>query len=144
MVFNSTRVMSKRLNIRVNVATLMFVFVLLTILYFMLTKNCARHERGVNKPKYRLVIVILTSPDGMRVRDVMRKTWLSEEIENTRHFFAIGTLDVQPEQLETLESEQEKFKVSSGKNSTLSSPFLCFKLKFFDLWIIIFQAVVRG
>ncbi|XP_015108813.1 beta-1,3-galactosyltransferase 6 [Diachasma alloeum] len=110
MLFNSSRVMSKRLNIRVNVATLMLTFVFLTVLYFLLTKDCRRsREPRVDKPKYRLVVVILTSPDGMKVRDAMRKTWLSEETENTRHLFAIGTLDIQPEQRETLQSEQDKF-----------------------------------
>ncbi|KAK0086164.1 hypothetical protein PV325_003669 [Microctonus aethiopoides] len=79
-------------------------------LHSLISNSCDESEDIlINKIKYRLIVIILTSPDNMKNRDVIRKTWISEKNENIKHLFAIGTLDIQSEQIETLKSEQQKY-----------------------------------
>lgn len=98
---------------------ILFVPVALILVYL-----CARYparecspnddERTIpdpSKPKYRLVILILSGPDNLERRDTIRKTWLADRGHDamTRHLFVVGTQDILPEQRNTLQSEKEKF-----------------------------------
>ncbi|XP_029676883.1 beta-1,3-galactosyltransferase 6 [Formica exsecta] len=76
-------------------------------------RECTPDEQMIldSKPKYRLIILILSSPDNLERRDTIRKTWLADRSHDAmmRHFFVIGTQDILPEQRNTLQSEKEKF-----------------------------------
>ncbi|XP_070168759.1 beta-1,3-galactosyltransferase 6-like isoform X1 [Polyergus mexicanus] len=76
-------------------------------------RECSPDEQMIldSKPKYRLIILILSSPDNLERRDTIRKTWLTDRNHDAmmRHFFVVGTQDILPEQRNTLQSEKEKF-----------------------------------
>ncbi|RXG69039.1 Beta-1,3-galactosyltransferase 6 [Armadillidium vulgare] len=57
-----------------------------------------------------LVILIVSSPTNQEQRDVIRETWLSDELVDTVHFFAIGTHKLSEDVNVTIQSEQKKFK----------------------------------
>ncbi|XP_012281013.1 beta-1,3-galactosyltransferase 6 isoform X1 [Orussus abietinus] len=91
---------------------LLVVLVLLILLYvhYMTSLKCVSGELAAkNKPKYRLIVLILTAVDNLERRDAIRKTWLCDDHYNVKHLFAIGTLDIQPEQRDTLLSEKQKY-----------------------------------
>lgn len=105
------RVLSKKVNFRLNIASIIAISMIIIIFYIILTSKCQKEEEEikVKKSKYRLIIVILTRPDGMKNRDAIRKTWMSDRIDHVKHLFVIGMLDSQLETRETLQSEQDKF-----------------------------------
>lgn len=109
MFFSSRKILSKKINIRVNIVTCIFFCLVVLLIYSMITKSCRKTPDKHNKPKYRLLVVILTGPDNMKSRDTIRKTWISERNENVKYLFAIGTYDSTTEQTETLQSEQQKY-----------------------------------
>ncbi|XP_043602696.1 beta-1,3-galactosyltransferase 6 [Bombus pyrosoma] len=101
----------KKLHVKLNIPTLliMLLIVFLCIRYLPSTK-CSLNEQEVrNKTKFRLIVLILSSPDNLERRATIRKTWLAQKQATVKHFFVIGTLDILPEQRETLHSEQQKF-----------------------------------
>lgn len=110
MTFNPKRILLKKINIKLNIFSLILILIALLSVHSLISNSCDKSEDiFINKIKYRLIVIILTSPDNMKNRDVIRKTWISEKNENIKHLFAIGTLDIQSEQIETLESEQQKY-----------------------------------
>ncbi|CAD6237305.1 GSCOCG00002242001-RA-CDS [Cotesia congregata] len=114
-MFNLTRLSNKKLIIRLNLVTIITVIFIIMLIYSLLLKQCRFSSSNdsnsqVKKQKYRLLILILTSPDNMRERVTIRKTWLSEKNDNVKHLFAIGTQNIELENYETLQSEQAKFK----------------------------------
>lgn len=101
----------KKLHVKLNIPTLLIILliVFLCIRYLPSTK-CSLNEQEVrNKTKFRLIVLILSSPDNLERRATIRKTWLAQKQARVKHFFVIGTLDILPEQRETLHSEQQKF-----------------------------------
>ncbi|XP_066988984.1 beta-1,3-galactosyltransferase 6-like [Macrobrachium rosenbergii] len=56
-----------------------------------------------------LVIVILSAPNNVEQRDVIRQTWLSEEKSDTLHFFVVGTENLNESINTTIQSEQKRF-----------------------------------
>ncbi|KAK0176378.1 hypothetical protein PV328_000522 [Microctonus aethiopoides] len=110
MTFNPKRILLKKINIKLNIFSLILILIALLSVHSLISNSCDKSEDIlINKIKYRLIVIILTSPDNMKNRDVIRKTWISEKNENIKHLFAIGTLDIQSEQIETLKSEQQKY-----------------------------------
>ncbi|XP_043272018.1 beta-1,3-galactosyltransferase 6 isoform X2 [Venturia canescens] len=106
------RFFQKKFYVRFNVLTIILLLLGLTfiILYVADENRCeSAKEIEMDKIKYRLIILILTHPDAMRNRDTIRKTWLSDKHQNVKHLFAIGTFDLQPEQMDTLQSEKHKY-----------------------------------
>ncbi|XP_034935325.1 beta-1,3-galactosyltransferase 6 [Chelonus insularis] len=111
MTLTFQRLVKKKINFRVDVFTVITMFIIVIAFYSLLSKECtAKMNPVTNKPNYRLIVLILTSPGNMKQRDTIRKTWISDRNFNVKHFFAIGTLNIDQEQLETLQSEQQKFK----------------------------------
>lgn len=106
------RFFQRKFYVRLNVLSILLSIVVMTLLVYYATgiSRCESLEGlGMEKIKYRLIILILTHPDAMRNRDTIRKTWLSDKHGNVKHLFAIGTVDLQPEQMETLQSEKRKY-----------------------------------
>lgn len=103
--------LSKKYHLRVNIPTLLVTFSIFFIcLRYLSSENCSPSDQvDQNKPKFRLMILILTNSDNFEQRDTIRKTWLSEKHASVKHLFAIGTLDILSDQKETLLSEKEKF-----------------------------------
>lgn len=104
----------RKLLARTNVLALLLVpaFLLLFVRYLLpaMRGGCStRDAPTANRPKYRLVILIMSGPDNLERRDTIRKTWLSERNAAVRPFFVIGTQDILPEQRDTLRSEMDKF-----------------------------------
>lgn len=92
------------------------VFLLVPVLIFLCVRylparGCFSDElsSAASKTKHKLIVLILSSPDNLERRDTIRKTWLAEPHITIRHFFVIGTLDIMPEQRNTLQSERDKF-----------------------------------
>lgn len=83
--------------------------VILLCVHFLPSTKCSPKEDTKSKSKYRLIILILSSPDNLEQRATIRKTWLAQEYAAVKHLFVVGTLDVLPEQRETLQSEEHKF-----------------------------------
>lgn len=76
----------------------------------MPSTKCSPNEQEMkNKSKFRLVILILSSPDNLERRATIRKTWLAQKQADVKHLFVIGTLNILPEQRVTLQSEKHKF-----------------------------------
>jgi galactosylxylosylprotein 3-beta-galactosyltransferase len=103
----------KKFLIRANILMFLLVpaFVFLCV-HYLPARRCSPDEQMLDsKPKYRLIVLILSSPDNLERRDTIRKTWLADRGHSAmvRHFFVIGTQDILPEQRNTLQSEKEKF-----------------------------------
>lgn len=112
MLYKLSRFMQKKLYLRLSVASVLLLLLLFAtiVIYLGAFRECASTDKNADdKLKYRLIVLILTHPDAMRSRDTIRKTWLSDKHSNVRHLFAIGTVDLQPEQKETLLSERHKY-----------------------------------
>ncbi|XP_017876051.1 beta-1,3-galactosyltransferase 6 [Ceratina calcarata] len=104
-------IIRKKLHVKLNIPTLLIILsiVFLCIHYLPATK-CSPNEQSVkNKSKFRLVILVLSSPDNLERRATIRKTWMAQKQATVKHFFAVGTLNLLPEQRETLQSEKQKF-----------------------------------
>ncbi|MCL4145129.1 UNVERIFIED_CONTAM: hypothetical protein GTU68_066513 [Idotea baltica] len=56
-----------------------------------------------------LAVLILSSPTNQEQRDVIRETWLSDELSDTIHYFIIGTGSLGSEVNITIQSEQKRF-----------------------------------
>lgn len=101
----------KKLHIKLNIPTLVIIItiVFLCIHYLSATK-CSQNDKEIKtKGQFRLVILILSSPDNLEQRATIRKTWLAQKQATVKHFFVIGTLDLLSEQRDTLQSEKRKF-----------------------------------
>lgn len=100
-----------RTNVMIFFVPIVLILVFLCARYP--ARECSPNEQMIldSKPKYRLIILILSSPDNLERRDTIRKTWLADRGHDAmmRHFFVIGTQDILPEQRNTLQSEKEKF-----------------------------------
>lgn len=103
----------KKFFFRVNIVIILLVLVVLLLsIYYFPTWRCPSDQLVLDsKRKYRLIILILSSPDNLKRRDTIRKTWLADHGYSgmLKYLFAIGTLDILPEQKKTLQSETEKF-----------------------------------
>ncbi|KYN00172.1 PREDICTED: beta-1,3-galactosyltransferase 6 [Cyphomyrmex costatus] len=101
-----------RFPVRANVIVFLFtaVFIFLCMRYLP-ERKCQPDEHTLrgNKPKYRLIALILSNPDNLERRNTIRKTWLAESDATVKHFFVVGTQDILPEQRNTLQSEKQKF-----------------------------------
>ncbi|EZA49545.1 hypothetical protein DMN91_005772 [Ooceraea biroi] len=101
----------KRLFIRANTLTFLLVpaFFFLCV-YYLPAWRCPT-DQPVFDGKYRLIVLILSSPNNLKRRDTIRKTWLADYSYGgmVKYFFAIGTHDILPEQGNTLQSEKDKF-----------------------------------
>jgi len=101
----------RRFLARANVLAflLVAVFVFLCARYLP-TRGCqSDRQTPESKPKYRLIILILSGPDNLDRRNTIRKTWLAHNDATVKHFFVVGTQDILPEQRNTLQSEKQKF-----------------------------------
>ncbi|XP_032664442.1 beta-1,3-galactosyltransferase 6 [Odontomachus brunneus] len=102
----------RKLFIRANALLLLLVlvFVFLCVRYLP-TRRCSTAESSMmeGRIKYRLVVLILSSPDNLERRGTIRKTWLVDYHATVRPLFVVGTLDILPEQRNTLLSERDKF-----------------------------------
>ena len=103
----------KKLYVKVNILTLVTIISLIIIcVHYLSSVRCASNNKikSTNlKLKYRLIVLILSSPDHLAQRDTIRKTWLSEKYSDVKYLFALGTLDIHPDQRVTLQSEKQKF-----------------------------------
>lgn len=95
---------------------MLLFLVLVTLALFLFLRQGHSHleKSGVvlsspHKSRYRLIVIVLSSQDNLRQRYAIRKTWLSEKNNQVRHLFAIGTSNLEPEQLVTLRSEETKY-----------------------------------
>ncbi|XP_046831955.1 beta-1,3-galactosyltransferase 6 [Vespa crabro] len=103
--------LTKNYHLRINIPTLLVTlsFLFLCVHYLSSAKCSSSDQMIQDKSKFRLIILILTSPENLEQRDTVRKTWLSEKHASVKHLFAVGTLNVLPEQRDTLLSEKQKF-----------------------------------
>lgn len=100
----------KKFHFKLNLPTILLILSIafLCIRYLPPTK-CSDEPEVKSKTKFRLVVLILSSPDNLERRATIRKTWLTDKHATVRHLFVVGASDILPEQRETLESEQQKF-----------------------------------
>lgn len=97
-------------KVKLSLVYLLGIF-LLTIfgVHYFSTLQCSdKDKKLVNKQKFRLLILVLSAPENTERRDTIRKTWLSLRQSEVKSFFAIGTLNFRPEQLQSVESENQK------------------------------------
>ncbi|XP_076636814.1 beta-1,3-galactosyltransferase 6 [Colletes latitarsis] len=108
---NFDKMIRKKFHVKLNIPTLLILIciVLLCVHYLPSTKCSSNVQELKSKSKFRLVIIILSMPDNLEQRAVIRKTWLGQKYATVEHLFVIGTLDILPEQRETLQSEKHKF-----------------------------------
>ncbi|XP_043262200.1 beta-1,3-galactosyltransferase 6-like isoform X2 [Colletes gigas] len=108
---NFDKMIRKKFHIKLNIPTLLILIciTLLCVHYLPSTKCSSNMQELKSKSKFRLVILILSMPDNLEQRAVIRKTWLGQKYATIEHLFVIGTLDILPEQRETLQSEKHKF-----------------------------------
>ncbi|CAL7942220.1 unnamed protein product [Xylocopa violacea] len=101
----------KKLHVKLNLPTVLIIIsIIFLCVHYLPSTKCFSNEQVIrNKSKFRLVILILSSPDNLERRATIRKTWLAQKQAMVKHLFAIGTLDILPEQRETLHSEKQKF-----------------------------------
>ncbi|XP_053982895.1 beta-1,3-galactosyltransferase 6 [Hylaeus volcanicus] len=104
-------VIRKRTYKKLDILTLLILLIvaILYVHYVRHTKCQLNKQEAKNESRFRLVILILSNPDNLERRAVIRKTWLSQKYATVKHLFVIGTLDILPEQRETLQSEKHKF-----------------------------------
>ncbi|XP_014215111.1 beta-1,3-galactosyltransferase 6 [Copidosoma floridanum] len=76
--------------------------------HYLASRRCPGDEDDASKPKYRLIVIVLSAPENSERRDVIRKTWLSPRPLEVKSLFPIGTTKLRPEQRETVESENQK------------------------------------
>lgn len=102
----------RKLFVRTNVLVCLLVpaFIFLCVRYLP-ARGCPSDDAAssASRPRHRLIVLILSNPDNLERRDTIRKTWLSERPAAVRHLFVVGTLDILPEQRNTLQSERDKF-----------------------------------
>ncbi|KZC08806.1 PREDICTED: beta-1,3-galactosyltransferase 6 [Dufourea novaeangliae] len=108
---NFRSMIRKKLYLKPNIPTLLIILIVIVLcIHFLPSTKCSPNEQETKtKSKYRLVILVLSSPDNLEQRATIRKTWLAQKYATVRHLFVIGTLDILPEQRETLQSEKYKF-----------------------------------
>lgn len=101
----------KKLHVKFNIPTLLIILLIFFLcIYYLPSTKCSSNEQEVKtKTKFRLIILIVSSPDNLERRATIRKTWLAQKQATVKHLFVIGTLDILPEQRETLHSENQKF-----------------------------------
>ncbi|TGZ52716.1 beta-1,3-galactosyltransferase 6 [Temnothorax longispinosus] len=103
----------RRYLARANVLALLVgaLLVLLCVRYLPARGCSADRQISEAKPKYRLIVLVMSGPDNLERRDTIRKTWLADHSPGAtvRHLFVVGTQDILPEQRNTLQSEKEKF-----------------------------------
>ncbi|XP_024939443.1 beta-1,3-galactosyltransferase 6 [Cephus cinctus] len=97
-------------KIKIPILLVLLLFILLCVHYMKPVKCSLDKDNEKNKPKYELLIVILTAPDNMERRNIIRRTWMSEKYSYVKYFFAIGTVNIQQALHETLQSENHKHK----------------------------------
>lgn len=92
------------------VAFLLGTLFIVLCLSYLSAGSCERDRRAVeSKPRYRLIVLILSGLDNLERRNTIRKTWLGGRDATVKHFFVVGTQDILPEQRNTLQSEKQKF-----------------------------------
>ncbi|XP_076292018.1 beta-1,3-galactosyltransferase 6 [Lasioglossum baleicum] len=100
----------KKFYFKLNIPTLLIVsLVIFLCFHFLSSTKCSQDDQTNNKPKYRLVILVLSSPDNLEWRATIRKTWLAQNYATVKHLFVVGTQNILPEQKETLLSEKQRF-----------------------------------
>ena len=108
---NAYAMIRKKFHFKFNIPTLV-VILLVTLLcmhYLRSTKCSPTEQEAKSKSQHRFVILVVSSPDNLERRATIRKTWLAQKHATVKHLFVIGTLDILPEQRETLQSEKQKF-----------------------------------
>ncbi|KAF3428578.1 hypothetical protein E2986_03600 [Frieseomelitta varia] len=101
----------KKLHMKLNISTLLIMLLIVFLcIHYLSSTRCSSNEQEVrNKPKVRLIILVFSSPDNLERRATIRKTWLAQKQATVKHFFVVGTSNLQQEQRETLQSEKQKF-----------------------------------
>lgn len=103
----------RRFLARANVLALLLAVVLVYLcLRYLPPRECQPdRQTPEGRPRYRLIVLILSGPDNLERRDTIRKTWLADRGHSAtvRHLFVVGTQDILPEQRNTLQSEKDKF-----------------------------------
>lgn len=68
----------KHFTVKNFLAILFIILCAFTIVTFAGWSDCpAKDTRVEHKPRYKLIVLVLSSPEGIRRRDAIRKTWLS-------------------------------------------------------------------
>lgn len=101
----------KKLYMKLNIPTLLIILLIVFLcIHYLPSTRCSPNEQEArNKPKVRLIILVFSSPDNLERRATIRKTWLAQRQAGVKHFFVVGTSNLQQEQRETLQSEKQKF-----------------------------------
>lgn len=101
----------KKLHMKLNIPTLLIILLIVFLcIHYLPSTRCSPNEQEArNKPKVRLIILVFSSPDNLERRATIRKTWLAQKQATVKHFFVVGTSNLQQEQRETLQSEKQKF-----------------------------------
>lgn len=98
-------------KLKISLVPLVSTFLLTVYLvHYFSTLHCQRTDKNlINKPRYRLIVLVLSAPGNTARRDTIRKTWLSEKpINEVKSLFSIGLVNVKHEEKDTLESENKK------------------------------------
>ncbi|XP_078042539.1 beta-1,3-galactosyltransferase 6 [Augochlora pura] len=108
---NFSTMIRKKFYLKLNIPTLLIILLFIFLcIHFSPSAKCSSDTQEMkNKSKYRLIILILSSPDNLEWRATIRKTWLAQKYATVRHLFVIGTVNILPEQRETLLSEKHRF-----------------------------------
>ena len=62
-----------------------------------------------NQKKVFLVLLILSAPKNVEIRNVIRQTWLLDETSDSLHYFAVGAEGLSEDLNTTIQSEQRRF-----------------------------------
>lgn len=98
-------------KIKISIISLLSIF-LLTIyfVHYLSSLQCQLAEKKlVNKPSFRLIVLVITAPGNSERRDTIRKTWLSEKpVSEVKCLFSIGLKNINQDEIDTLKSENKK------------------------------------
>ncbi|XP_046615706.1 beta-1,3-galactosyltransferase 6 [Neodiprion virginianus] len=61
------------------------------------------------KAQYKLIIVVFSAPSNVEQREAVRGTWLSENYEDVKYLFVIGTQNMEFDQRNRLASENKAY-----------------------------------
>ncbi|XP_011494866.1 PREDICTED: beta-1,3-galactosyltransferase 6 [Ceratosolen solmsi marchali] len=79
--------------------------------FYRFSLKCStKNKKLVNKPKFHLIILVLSGPENVERRNSIRETWLSQKQTEVKNLFPIGLIKLRLEQKQAIESENEKFK----------------------------------
>lgn len=90
--------------------TVTLACICLFILIVMHFSSYRKNSNDIMKEEIRLVILILSAPNNVERRNVIRKTWLSQKNDEVKHYFVVGLSDLSANQKFSLHTEDSLYE----------------------------------